>query len=182
MSHGAAGKTVRTRSSTLRPCRGRQGGEAAPVRIIRSVEELKSLIGEEVGVSDWIEMTQERINLFAEATEDHQWIHVDPERAAKESPYKLTIAHGFLTLALLAHLYEQTVRVAGEFKMGVNYGLNRVRFAAPAPSGSRIRGRFTILQVDEHDWGVQMSWGVRVEVEGSEKPAVAAEWITRAYR
>lgn len=146
------------------------------------VEELRSQIGQEVAVSDWYEISQDRINHFADTTEDHQWIHVDLDRAATDSPYGTTVGHGFLTLSMLAPMLMNTVRVAGDFGHGINYGLNRVRFPAPVPSGSRIRGHIAPLAVDEHDWGVQIVWSVLVEVENSEKPCLAAEWVTRSYR
>ena len=145
------------------------------------VEEMRGLVGREVAVGEWIEISQERINQFADATEDHQWIHIDSERAAKESPFKTTIGHGFLSLSMLSKMSYETVRVKGDFKMGINYGLNRVRFPAPVPAGSRLRGRFTVQAFDEHEWGIQTTWGVTVEIEGAPKPCVAAEWITRAY-
>ena len=145
------------------------------------VEEMRGLVGREVAVGEWIEISQERINQFADATEDHQWIHIDSERAAKESPFKTTIGHGFLSLSMLSKMSYETVRVKGDFKMGINYGLNRVRFPAPVPAGSRLRGRFTVQAFDEHEWGIQTTWGVTVEIEETPKPCVAAEWITRAY-
>lgn len=145
------------------------------------VEEMPGLVGREVAIGDWIEISQERINQFADATEDHQWIHIDSERAARESPFKTTIGHGFLSLSMLSKMAYETVRVKGAFKMGINYGLNRVRFPAPVPAGSKLRGRFTVQAFDEHDWGIQTTWGITVELEGSAKPCVAAEWITRAY-
>ncbi len=146
------------------------------------VEELRSQIGQEVAVSDWYEISQDRINHFADTTEDHQWIHVDVDRAATESPYETTVGHGFLTLSMLAPMMMNTVRVAGDFRHGINYGLNRVRFPAPVPSGSRIRGHISPLSVDERDWGVQTVWSVLVEVENSKKPCLVAEWVTRSYR
>ena len=152
------------------------------LRIIEGVKELKALVGQEVAVSDWFEVTQDRINVFADATEDHQWIHIDPQRAAGESPYGVTIAHGFLSLSLLSALAQRTVEVQGDFKMGINYGLNRVRFPAAVPAGTRIRGRFTLQSVDEFDGGIQITWLVTVEAEGAAKPSVVAEWVKRAYR
>ena len=112
-----------------------------PQRIIQGIDELKTLVGQEVGASDWFEVTQSRINDFADATEDHQWIHIDVDRAKTDSPFHSTIAHGFLTLSLLPHLVSQAVKVQGDFKMGINYGLNRLRFVSPVPSGSRVRAR-----------------------------------------
>ena len=145
------------------------------------VGEMAALVGQEVAVGDWIEISQERIDQFADATDDHQWIHVDPERAAKESPFKTTIGHGFLSLSMLSKMSHDTVSVKGDFKMGINYGLNKVRFPAPVPSGSRLRGRFTVQAFDEHDWGVQTTWRITVEIEGSPKPCVVADWLTCGY-
>ena len=145
-----------------------------------SIPELERRVGEEVGVSPWIEVTQERIDTFAKAIGDFQWIHVDPARA-KDSPFGGTIAHGFLTLSLLSHLSERTFGFA-ERKMGVNYGLNRVRFTAPLPSGSRVRARFTLQKFEKlADGGVQMTWNTVVEREGAEKPVLIAEWLGRHY-
>ena len=153
-----------------------------PARVIDGVEELRSLVGQEVGQSDWVEVSQALINAFAEATGDRQWIHVDPERAKKESPFGRTIAHGFLTLSLLSQLARQALDVRGDFKMAINYGLNRVRFTAPVPSGSRIRGRFSLQSVEDLPNCTQVVWAVTVEVEGASKPSVIAEWVLRYYR
>ena len=145
-----------------------------------NVRELEGRIGQEVGVSPWFEVTQERIDLFAKAIDDPQWIHVDPERA-KHSPFGTTIAHGFLTLSLLSKFIESTFSFADR-KMGVNYGLNRVRFTAPLPSGSRVRARFKLLKYEKIDSnGVQVTWDVTVEREGSDKPVLVAEWLGRSY-
>ena len=145
-----------------------------------NVRELEGRIGQEVGVSPWVEVTQERIDVFAKAIDDPQWIHVDPERA-KHSPFGTTIAHGFLTLSLLSKFIESTFSFADR-KMGVNYGLNRVRFTAPLPSGSRVRARFKLLQYEKIDGnGVQVTWEVTVEREGSDKPVLVAEWLGRSY-
>lgn len=152
-----------------------------PPRVISGIYELKKLVGREVGVSDWFEVTQSRINDFANATEDRQWIHVEVERAATESPYKNTIAHGFLTLSLISHLAKQAVRMGDSFRMGINYGLNRVRFPAAVPSGARIRGRYALQSLEEIDGGVQITWNVTVEVEGAQKPSMVAEWLVRQY-
>lgn len=150
-------------------------------RIISGIEELKTLAGEEIGVSDWFEVTQERISAFADATEDHQWIHLDTERARTASPFGTTIAHGFLTLSLLPHLAAQAYRVQGEFKMGINYGLNRLRFISPVPSGSRVRARFTLQSVEDVAGGAQLTVVATVEIEGGQKPALVAEWLMRYY-
>jgi len=147
---------------------------------IQSIDELRPLAGQEVAVSDWFEVTQERINLFAEATEDRQWIHTEPERAARESPFKTTIAHGFLTLSLLSELMKRAISVGG-LRMGINYGLNRVRFISPVPAGARIRGRFTLQAIEDIRGGVQATWSVTVERDGNDKPACVAEWLVRYY-
>jgi acyl dehydratase len=147
---------------------------------MKSVRELEQRVGEEVAVSPWIEITQERIDTFAKAIDDHQWIHVDRERA-KGSPFGGTIAHGFLTLSLLSHLSERTFSFSDR-RMGVNYGLNRVRFTAPVPSGSRVRARFTLQKFEQlADGGIQVTWATVVEREGSDKPVLVAEWLGRHY-
>ncbi len=151
-----------------------------PPVIIPSITELKRLVGTEVAVSDWIAVTQERIGEFAEATDDHQWIHVDAARAAKESPYRTTVAHGFLTLSLLPHLLGQSIDLRGA-RMGVNYGLNRARFTGPVPAGARVRARFTLAACEDIPEGVQTTWNVTVEREGEAKPVLVAEWLTRRY-
>jgi acyl dehydratase len=144
-----------------------------------SLRELEQRVGEEVGVSPWLEVSQERIDTFAKAIEDFQWIHVDPARA-KGSPFGGTIAHGFLTLSLISRLAELTFAFSDR-KMGVNYGLNRVRFTAPVPSGARVRGRFTLAKYEKLEGGVQVTWSVAVEIENAPKPALVAEWIARQY-
>jgi acyl dehydratase len=147
---------------------------------IESIAKLSEHVGQEVAVSDWLEVTQERINGFAEATEDRQWIHIDPERAARESPFKQAIAHGFLTLSLLSELMRLAVAVGG-VRMGINYGLNRVRFVSPVPAGSRIRGRFMLSGFEEIKGGAQATWNVTVERDGGDKPCCTAEWLVRYY-
>ena len=145
-----------------------------------SIRELKDRVGEEVAVSPWIEITQERIDTFARAIEDFQWIHVDPARA-KQSPFGGTIAHGFLTLSLLSHLSERTFAFSDR-RMGINYGLNRVRFTSPVAVGSRVRARFTLLKFETLEGnGVQVTWTATIEIEGSTKPALVAEWLGRHY-
>ena len=145
-----------------------------------AVGDLSDRVGQEIGVSPWLEVTQERIDLFARAIDDPQWIHIDPERA-KKGPFGTSIAHGFLTLSLLSHLIENTFSFE-ERKMGVNYGLNKVRFTAPLPSGSRIRARFVLAKYESLPGnGVQNTWNVSVEREGGEKPVLVAEWLTRSY-
>src|SRR5215212_10011629 len=127
-------------------------------------------IGEEIAVSGWVEVTQARIDQFADATGDHQWIHIDPVRAAAELPSKSTIAHGFLTLSLLSPLMRESIRFTG-LRMAINYGLNRVRFVSPVPSGSRIRARVTLQAIEPVSGGFQVTWQVTIEREGGEKPA-----------
>jgi acyl dehydratase len=144
------------------------------------IRELEHRAGEEVAVSPWLEITQERIDTFAKAVDDPQWIHVDRERA-KSSPFGTTIAHGFLTLSLLSHLSEVTFSFADR-KMGVNYGLNRVRFTSPVPTGSRVRARFKLLKYEKIEGnGVQVTWNATLERDGADKPSLVAEWIGRHY-
>ncbi len=145
-----------------------------------SIRDLGKRVGEEVGVSPWVEITQERIDTFARAIDDFQWIHVDRERA-QGSPFGGTIAHGFLTLSLLSHLSERTFGFTDR-RMGVNYGLNRVRFTAPLPSGSRVRARFTLQKFETlADGGIQVTWSTLIEREGADKPVLVAEWLVRHY-
>jgi len=144
------------------------------------IEELRRLVGKEVTVTDWLAVSQERIDAFSDATQDHQWIHVDRERAAGESPYGTTVAHGFLSLSLLPHLLGHAVEIQGT-RLGINYGLNRVRFTGPVPAGSRVRARFRLAAVEDIDRGVQITWNVTVEREGGAKPVLVAEWITRRH-
>ena len=145
-----------------------------------AVAQLKERVGDEIGVGDWLEMTQERINQFADATGDRQWIHVDPVRAAAESPFKTTIAHGFLSLSLVSVMLRSSITITG-VRMAINYGLNRVRFATPVPVGSKVRGRFTLAAVEEIGGSMQATWAVTVEREGEQKPACVAEWLVRYY-
>lgn len=149
------------------------------MRTFRSIAEMQSFVGEEIGVSDWITVTQERIQLFADATGDHQWIHLDTERA-KQGPFGATIAHGFLTLSLLPEMSASAFRVEGT-KMGVNYGLNKVRFPAPVPSGSQLRGRFKLLKYEPLEGGAQVTVEVTMEREGSDKPVCVAESVGRRF-
>lgn len=145
-----------------------------------TLAELRQSVGQEVAVSDWIDMPQERINKFAEATEDRQWIHIDPERAKNDSPFHSTIAHGFLTLSLLPKLMGGLC-FPKDAKATINYGLNKVRFPAPVPVGSRVRGRMKLLSVEDIADCMQMTWQVTIEREGSEKPVCIAESIMRQY-
>jgi acyl dehydratase len=157
-----------------------EGGEPSDLMIDIDVRTIASRVGEQVAVSDWLDVTQARIDQFADATGDHHWIHVDAARAAAESPFKRTIAHGFLTLSLLSTLIRESIRFTG-LRMAINYGLNRVRFVSPVPSGSRIRARITLQTVDEVSGGVQVTWAVTIEREGGEKPSCVADWIVRYY-
>lgn len=150
------------------------------MREIKSLDELKNLVGQEVAVSDWFNVPQERINLFAEATNDHQWIHLDAERARQESPFRNTIAHGFLTLSLLTHVMQNALHLS-YVKMALNYGLNKVRFPAPVPVNSQLRGRIHLLQLEPIKDGAQLTWEIQIEREGISKPVCVAEWIVRCY-
>lgn len=150
------------------------------MREIASLAELKALVGQEVAVSDWVEISQERVNQFAEATGDHQWIHLDVERCKRESPFGGPIAHGYLTLSLLPMLMQSSVRMT-DVRMGVNYGLNKVRFPAPVPVGSKVRSRTTVVSVEDIEGGAQVTWLVTIEREGSDKPVCVAESISRRY-
>jgi len=150
------------------------------MRTFESLAELLPLVGQELATSDWIPVTQKQIDLFAEATGDHQWIHVDPRRA-KEGPFGSTIAHGFLTLSLLPKFFETAMQIRNT-RMGVNYGLNRVRFTAPVPVGSRLRAVMKLLACEPVAGdGMQMTWQVTVQREGSDKPVCVAESLTRRY-
>ncbi|MEO5669588.1 MAG: MaoC family dehydratase [Ramlibacter sp.] len=150
------------------------------MKILDSLSELPTLVGQEVAVSEWLTVTQEQVNLFAQATGDHQWIHVDVERA-KAGPFGAPIAHGFLTLSLLPKFFETALAIHNT-RMGVNYGLNKVRFTSPVPVGSRLRARMKLLSCDAIDNdGMQMSWLVSVEREGTDKPVCIAESLSRRY-
>jgi acyl dehydratase len=144
-----------------------------------TLAELEHEVGAEAAVSDWITVTQERIDRFADATGDHQWIHVDPERA-RAGPFGTTVAHGFLTLSLLPEMAASAIRVH-DTRMGVNYGLNKVRFPAPVPSGSRLRGHFTLVKFERIEGGAQLTYAVRMEREGSDKPVCVAESVGRRF-
>jgi acyl dehydratase len=148
--------------------------------IFHSLEELRSRLGSEVAISPWLDISQSMIQAFADSTKDHQWIHIDSIRAKKESPYRTTIAHGFLTLSLVPYFLESCM----EFplaKSSINYGLNKVRFPHAVNSGSRIRGRFFIQEIAEIEGGIQVEWKISLEVEGVEKPACVAEMLIRLY-
>ena len=150
------------------------------MKTFQNLAELPALVGHEVAVSDWLTVTQEQVDLFAKATGDHQWIHVDVERA-KAGPFGAPIAHGFLTLSLIPRFFETSMEIRNT-RMGVNYGLNKVRFTAPVPVGSRLRARMKLLACESIDNdGVQMTWLVTVEREGSDRPVCIAESLSRRY-
>lgn len=150
-----------------------------------TVETLRKRVGEEVGVSDWIEITQSMIDRFAELTSDPQWIHIDVERSRRESPFRdeqgrgHTIAHGFLTMSLLSQMRMNALEVTG-MTSSVNYGFNRMRFTGPVPAGSRVRGHFVVAGFEDIPGGIQVTWGVSVEREGQEKPVLIADWVGRS--
>lgn len=150
--------------------------------IVESPEALKRFVGKEIGASDWLVVTQERIDRFAEITEDRQWIHVDRERAKKESPYGATVAHGFLSLSLISYFMKQALQIRGGIRLTVNYGLNRVRFTSPVRESSKIRGRFTLLSCKEFADAYEAIFACSMECEGSDKPCCVAEWIVRYYK
>lgn len=151
-----------------------------PPRAFSCIAELEQHVGEELSVSPWFEISQERIAKFADATDDDQWIHTDPERAKNESPWKTTVAHGFLTLGLLAPLFASALEV-GNTRTSINYGLNRVRFPTAVLSGDRIRARFRLSAYQALNAGAQLTWNVTVERDGASKPALVAEWIMHRY-
>ncbi len=151
------------------------------MREIASLDALKALVGQDVGTSEWMDISQSDVNQFAQATGDHQWIHTDPERARKESPFGGPVAHGFLTLSLLPALMARTVKVSG-VRMGVNYGLNRVRFTAPVPVGAAVRLHARLVSVDAPDPAVAtLTWAVTMEARGVAKPVCVAETLSRLY-
>jgi len=152
-----------------------------PPLAVRDPQSLKELVGREIGVTEWFRVTQERIEQFAEATEDRQWIHIDRARASKESPYGATIAHGFLTLSLISHLLKELIQIQSDVRLAVNYGLNRVRFPAAVPADSRIRARAAVLALKELPEFAEATYAVTIEIERSEKPGCVAEWIVRYY-
>jgi acyl dehydratase len=149
--------------------------------LLKNPQSLKEFVSREIGVTEWFRLTQERIDEFALATEDRQWIHLDRARASKESPYGGTIAHGFLTLSLLSRFVHEVMRIDSGVRLAVNYGLNRVRFPAAVPAESRIRARVGLLALKENADSVEAIYNVAVEIEGAEKPGCVAEWIVRYY-
>jgi acyl dehydratase len=148
---------------------------------VTTLDELRRFAGREIAVTDWLEITQERINQFADATDDHQWIHTDPERAQRESPYGTTIAHGFLTLSLLPQFLTAAVQL-GDLRMAINYGLNRVRFPSAVRAGSRIRARIVLQSIRELPDATEAIYAITIESQGAEKPCCVAEWLARYYR
>jgi acyl dehydratase len=149
--------------------------------LLKNPQSLKEFVGTEIGVTEWFRLAQERIDQFALATEDRQWIHLDRARASKESPYGGTIAHGFLTLSLISRFVHEMMRIESGVRLAVNYGLNRVRFPAAVPAESRIRARVGLLAFKEIADSVEAIYNVAVEIEGAEKPGCVAEWIVRYY-
>ena len=146
-----------------------------------TIDDLRERVGQQIGASPWHIVTQEQIDKFAEVTGDDQWIHCDVDRARRESPYGTTIAHGFLTVSLLSKFAKEAVSIEGPYKMRINYGFNRLRFTGGVPAGSRIRAKFTLNSIRDVEGGVEIAWGVAVEVEGRDKPALVAEWLGRTY-
>jgi acyl dehydratase len=155
-------------------------GTAMAQTTVTGVQGVQSLVGQQLGYSDWVEVTQEQVNQFADATGDHQWIHVDPERAKKDSPFGGPIAHGYLTLSLIPALLPEIVEIEG-FRMGVNYGTEKVRFPSPVPVGSRVRAGAMLESATLFDGGITMNMGVTVEIEGGTKPAMVATVVYRRY-
>ena len=145
-----------------------------------NLEEMSKSIGQELGISNWVEISQEKINLFAKITEDEQWIHIDVEKSAKESPYKTTIAHGFMVLSLASRFSYDTVSI-DSVKMGVNYGVDRVRFTSATPSGGLVRGRVSLLEFESKPGGAKYKLGIKVELKGQEKPVCVAETLAMGY-
>jgi len=153
---------------------------SSELQIIQGLNGLRARVGQEIALSDWQQVTQEQVQAFADITGDQQWIHTDPERARRETPFGGSIAHGFMSLAMLPKLLEDHIQLTG-MKMVLNYGCNRVRFPAPLPTGSRIRARFTLASVETIDSGAQVQWLGTVEREGNEKPVCVAELLMRCY-
>jgi acyl dehydratase len=152
-----------------------------PTLVLESLQSLKDYAGREIATTDWLLVTQERIRQFAEATGDSQWIHVDPERARRESPYGAAIAHGFLTLSLLSQFLREAIQLPGNVRQTINYGLNRVRFPAPVRAGEKIRARVHLQSCRELPDSVEAVFDITIETEGAEKPCCAAEWILRYF-
>jgi acyl dehydratase len=151
------------------------------MRAIAGIEELRKLEGEELGVSPWLTVTQAMVDAFADLTHDPQWIHIDVDRAGRESPFGGTIAHGFLTLSLISSLFRDTIKIEAAQKMTINYGFNRVRFTSPVRTGARIRLRARLQSMRDVDGAVECAWDVKIDIEAAAKPAIVAEWLTRIY-
>lgn len=152
-----------------------------PPLVLKTPQDLRNLAGREIAATNWFTLTQERISQFAEATEDRQWIHVDAERARKESPYGGTVAHGFLTLSLLGHFLKEAIEIRGGSRLSINYGLNGVRFPSPVRAGAKIRARIALKSEKELSDAIEAVFSITIECEGSEKPCCVAEWIVRYY-
>jgi acyl dehydratase len=152
-----------------------------PPIVLETLQSLKGFVGREIATTDWFLVTQDRIRQFAEATEDRQWIHVDPERAQRESPYGATIAHGFLTLSLLSYFMKQAIQMPRDVRLSVNYGLNRVRFSAPVRAGTEIRARVTLQSLRDLSESIEAVFAVSVEGKAAAKPCCVAEWVVRYY-
>ena len=150
-----------------------------PTLVLESLHSLKDYVGREIATTQWLPVTQERIRQFAEATGDHQWIHVDPERAQRESPYGAAIAHGFLTLSLVSHFMREAIQLPSEVRQTINYGLNRVRFPAAVRAGEKIRARVRLQSYRELPGGVEAVFDITMEAENAVKPCCVAEWILR---
>jgi acyl dehydratase len=147
--------------------------------VLESLQSLKDYIGREIATTGWLKISQERINQFADATGDRQWIHVDPDRARRESPYSTTIAHGFLTLSLMSHFLREAIQLPAGVRQTINYGLNRVRFPAPVRAGDKIRARIRLQSFKDLSGSVEAAFEITIEAEGAEKPSCVAEWIVR---
>jgi acyl dehydratase len=152
-----------------------------PTLVLESLQRLKEYAGREIGLTEWLTVTQERINAFADATGDRQWIHVDPERARRESPYGAPVAHGFLTLSLASQFLREAIQLPAVVRQAINYGLNRVRFPAPVRAGEKIRARICLLSCRELPDSLEAIYEITMEAEGAMKPCCVAEWILRYY-
>ncbi|MFZ1139999.1 MAG: MaoC family dehydratase [Candidatus Sulfotelmatobacter sp.] len=152
-----------------------------PRLVVESPHSLRRFVGREIATTEWFSVTQDRIQQFAETTEDRQWIHIDPDRAQRDSNYGTTIAHGFLTLSLLSHFLQQAIQIGTGVRMSVNYGLNRVRFPSPVPANSSIRARVTLQALKDIADGVEATFAIVIEGEDSDKPCCVAEWVIRYY-
>ena len=152
-----------------------------PALVVQTPQSLSELVGREIAVTDWFTVSQKRINEFAEATEDRQWIHIDQERARKESPFGTTIAHGFLTLSLASHFMKEAVQIRSGVRMGINYGLNRVRFPSPVRADSQIRARVSLRSTRDLQNVTEATYSISIECRDTDKPCCVAEWIVRYY-